>query len=285
MKYTIYYLIIIFICASCGSYTKVSYPVQEALHKGKVKVELTSGANLMFDSLDMRGDLFYGFKKNKTVQLKESDFRAVYIDKKHEYVYRVNVELITSNPEEAVNKGSVVVVGKSGGKIQFDSMTTSNDLFYGYRGKKNQQLTRDEIKEIHRAVKGYLYSVTDSSVIVSQSESKNQQPENEQPLQVRASDIMILKIYRKGIKGKRMLNGALIGLSIGFAFGVTEFFYEEGWFFRGFYTLVFSGIGAGIGLIAGTIGGLAAPEKLSIKHSQEVFKSQTDRLKELSILK
>lgn len=284
VKFSIFHLIIISFCFSCASFTKVPYPLSEAVHKGKVKVKLNSGIIKVFDSLEASGDVYYGYAGNYTIQFTEPEVRGAYINKQYSYVYRTKIKLMASTPEEAVNKGTVLIVLPSGKKMKFDSLLTLNDLFYGYKGKEVRQFTKSEIKEIYFApIRGYLYSVSDSSILVSLFPSINQS--NDQFIvNAEVSDIMSIRIMKKAIVGRRILGGTLVGMSIGFIPGVVSAIIDD-YFADYFYIVVYSGIGAGVGFVAGAIAGLASPEKIRINGSQEVFRSRKYGLLKLSIVK
>lgn len=200
--------------------------------------------------------------------------------------------------DAAEDKGKVKVKGKLGNDQYYNKIESSDNRFYGVKGKNKTILNEQEVAGVYLSegkvnkawitminpaikVEGYLYEVTDSSLVVSSTmtlmESQPVITLNNTVVQV--SNIQKIKLRRKGSVGKGYLIGTSIGIGVGIIAGIAAD--DGGW-------VVFAAAGTLgiIGSLVGTpIGAIAGTKSFKIEGNQDTYNKYRDKLKEASIVK
>jgi hypothetical protein len=129
-------------------------------------------------------------------------------------------------------------------------------------------------------VKGYLYAVNDSSIVVSSS-SELLADEYSASLNntIAVANIKKIRLRKKGNVGKGYIIGTSIGIVTGIILGATA---SEG---DGFSTLAAAGMMGIVGSVIGTgVGSISGAKRYNIDGNQDTFLISQQELKTLSLV-
>lgn len=150
------------------------------------------------------------------------------------------------------------------------------------KGKSKKKKYKASITLINQTekIKGFLYKVNDSSVVVSSSsELLTEEFTASLNNAIDIANIKKIKLRKKGNVGKGYIIGTSIGIALGVVAGVSV---ADG---DGFPILASAGMLGIVGSVVGTgIGSISGTKRYTIEGSQETFLLYQEELKTLSLV-
>jgi hypothetical protein len=72
-------LLIVILLQSCVTYKTTSTPINKAQNEGRVKIINTNGINFVFNNIEFKDGIYYGFIGDETIVIDTSDILGVYL--------------------------------------------------------------------------------------------------------------------------------------------------------------------------------------------------------------
>jgi hypothetical protein len=192
------------------------------------------------------------------------------------HAYSHTPKEIASDINNSKNKveGNSIAYLKSENKIRADTTEVKQ------KGKTKKKTYRAWITLLNQKdkVKGYLYAVNDSSLVVSSSsELLTDEFSTSLNNTIAIANIKKIRLRKKGNVGK----GYIIGTSIGIVTGILLAAGEE----DGFTTLAAAGMLGIVGSVVGTgVGSISGSKRYTIDGNQDTFLISQQELKTLSLV-
>lgn len=184
--------------------------------------------------------------------------------------------------EHNLNIDNSKSVGNLITKIKSDNMFWADTIENAKKDKKKRKRYKAQITLLDKSdiIKGYLYEVNDSSIVVSStSELLTKEYAASMNNAIDIANISKIKLRRKGSIGKGYLIGTSVGIATGIILGASE---GEG---DGFTVFAAAGTLGIVGSVIGTtVGIISGSTKFNIGGNQNTFLRYQQKLKTMSLV-